>query len=42
MTLEKLNKILKNLKKETTKLYNELDEKTDGKHKIGINNIYKR
>ena len=39
MTLEKLNKILNNLKKETKKLYNELDEKTDGKYKIGVNGL---
>lgn len=39
MTLKKLNKILNNLKKETTKLYNELDEKTDGKYKIGVNGL---
>lgn len=39
MTLAKLGKILKNLKKETKKLYNELYEKTDGKYKIGVNGL---
>jgi len=39
MTLAKLEKILKNLKKETKRLYNELDEKTDGKYKIGVNGL---
>ena len=39
MTLAKLEKILKNLKKKTKRLYNKLDVKTDGKYKIGVNGL---
>ena len=37
MSVLKLNKILNSLKKKTTKLYNELSQKTDGRYKIGVN-----
>lgn len=39
MSLQKLNKILNNLKKKTTNLYNELSQKTDGRYKIGVNGL---
>ncbi len=39
MSVQKLNKILNNLKKKTTKLYNELSQKTDGGYKIGVNGL---
>jgi hypothetical protein len=39
MSLQKLNKILNSLKKKTTKLYNELSQKTDGRFKIGVNGL---
>lgn len=39
MSVQKLNKILSNLKKKTTKLYNELSQKTDVRYKIGVNGL---
>lgn len=39
MSLEKLNKILNSLKKKTTKLYNELSQKSDRRYKLGVNGL---
>lgn len=39
MTLQKLERILKGLKKETKRLYNELSERTDGRYKLGVNGL---
>lgn len=39
MSLQKLNKILNSLKKKTTKLYNELSQKSDRRYKLGVNGL---
>ena len=39
MTLQNLERILKGLKKETKRLYDELNERTDGRYKLGVNGI---